>query len=102
MSTPNCSPHRDVILRHFLTGSPLGPEARQHYAGCVHCMAATTAALTRNGTPGPPGQDGAAGLNGSAAGAAPAPEPARRALDHGRHVLEREFGIRPDTGLGRR
>jgi len=93
-------PCRDEILRQFVNGTALGAEARGHYATCVHCMTAVTEALSRNvAGPPPPRARGAVRTRGTSAGepAAP-PEPARRALEHGRRVLEREFGIRAGDG----
>ncbi len=95
MIAQDCGPYRDEILGHFGNGTDLRPEAREHYAGCVHCMTAVTAALSskvvgpsRNGL-------GAGGVDGSARGKAAArPEAACRALAHGSQVLERVFGIR--------
>jgi hypothetical protein len=81
MTAQTCSAHRDVILDHFINGTELRTEARDHYGHCVHCMTAVTAALCTNG---PISRGKAAAL----------PEAARRARDHGRQVLERAFGIR--------
>ena len=50
MTTPNCTPYRDEILRHSDNGTERRPEAREQYAGCVHCMTAVTAALSGNVT----------------------------------------------------
>jgi hypothetical protein len=95
MTTPDCVPFRDEILHHFGDGTALRPEAHKHYAGCVHCMTAVTAALS--------GKVAGTLLNGantdSVQGSAerkPAEpcEEARRALAHGSAVLERAFGIR--------
>jgi hypothetical protein len=101
MTTQDCSPYRDDILRHFVQGTKLRPEAREHYAACVHCMTAVTAALGNHRVgPSPDGQ-GAGPLPGSAGrNSAPLPEAARRALAHGRQVLERVFGIRPRSRPG--
>ncbi len=101
MIAPDCGPYRDEILGHFGNGTELRPEAREHYAGCVHCMAAVTAALSckvavpsRNGL-------GAGGVVGSPAGRPAArPEAACRALAHGSQVLERVFGIRSGNDSG--
>jgi hypothetical protein len=98
MTPPHCSLHREQILRHFLDGTALDPQTRAHYAECVHCMTAVTEVLSGNANGTPPGRSAVQTRAGSA-GQPPAPaEPASRALEHGRQVLEREFGIRPGAG----
>lgn len=84
MTTQECANHRTEILRHFEhNGSPLSPQAKAHYAGCPDCIRAVTELFTRKITP---------PANGT-----PLSDGARRALEHGRQVLEREFGI-PSSG----
>src|SRR5437016_3548397 len=101
MTTQDCSPYRDEILRHFGNGTDLRPEAREHYAGCVHCMTAVTAALSGNLADSSSDGRGAVRVRGSAARKPAArPEAAQRALAHGRHVLERVFGIRSGSSPG--
>jgi hypothetical protein len=101
MTTQDCSPYGDEILRHFGNGTELRPEAREHYAGCVHCMTAVTAALSSNVAGTPLDGLGAGPVRGPAASKPVAlPEAARRALAHGRQVLERVFGIRSGSGSG--
>jgi hypothetical protein len=90
MTAPDCPHCRDEILSHFRDGTPLGPAAREHYAGCADCMTEVTALLsqravprvrTRGGTP-----------------SAAVPDAARRALEHGRQVFAREFGREAGPG----
>lgn len=107
MTPPACSPYRDEILGHFLDGRVLSAEARKHYSGCVHCMTAATSLLSRNvagvseqvsvtermvGAFGTVYKAPDRGDDGTEPAALP--EPARRALEHGREVLDREFGVR--------
>ncbi len=97
MIAQDCAAYRDEILGHFGNGTALRPEAREHYAGCVHCMTAVTAALSGN-VAGPSRNGlGAGGVDGSAGGK---PEAACRALAHGSRVLERVFGIRSGNDSG--
>jgi hypothetical protein len=99
MTTPECSTYRNEILRHFINGTELRPEFREHYAGCVHCMTAVTAALHGNEAGGSANGRGAGAVRGSAAReSATVPEAARRALAHGRKVLDRVFGIQSGGG----
>jgi hypothetical protein len=101
MTTQDCSAYRDDILRHFGNGAELRPEARQHYAGCVHCMTAVTAALSSRARDTSLDGRSAEPVCGSAGKASAAlPDAARRALTHGRQVLERLFGIRGESGPG--
>jgi hypothetical protein len=95
MSAQDCSSYRDEILHYFGNGTALRPEAREHYAGCVHCMAAVTAALS--GTVAAASLDGRGSANGKPA---PLSDAARQALAHGRQVLERVFGIRSSSDPG--
>ena len=99
MTTQECSPFRDEILRHFSNGTELRPEAREHYAACVHCMTAVTAALKGNVAGALANGRGAARVRGSSAKKSETlPAAARRALAHGRPVLDRVFGIRSGSG----
>jgi len=101
MTPPDCSPYRDEILCHFGNGTELRPEAREHYAGCVHCMTAVTAALSGNLAGPSRNGRGPIPVRGSAASKpVPLPEAARQALAHGSQVLERVFGIRSGSGPG--
>lgn len=94
MTTPNCSPYRDEILRHFVNGSKLSREAGEHYTACVHCMTAVTTALSNNLADTPKDGQAEVRVRGTSRGkAATVPEAARRAFEHGRRVLQREFGI---------
>lgn len=99
MTTQDCSPYRAEILHHFGNGTELRCEAREHYIGCVQCMTAVTAALSGNvPVPSPNGRN--APPVGGPAGRKPATgsEAARRALAHGRQVLDRVFSIRSGSG----
>ena len=97
MTTHDCSPYRDEILRHFGNGTEMRPGVQEHYADCVRCMTAVTAALSGNVAGPSPNGRGAVPVCGSAPrNSATLPEAARRALAHGRQVLDRVFGIPPD------
>jgi hypothetical protein len=93
MTSQDCVPYRAEILRHFDDGAGLRPEARAHYAGCVHCMTAVTAALSGKTNGLSPDGHGAAARTPTAV-----PDAARRALAHGNQVLGRVFGIRAPSG----
>jgi hypothetical protein len=89
MVETSCSSYREAILLHFLHDTALGIEARDHYVGCVSCITVVTAALSKNVTEtmptrGPLGTDPVLS------------EAAQLALEHGRQVLRREFGISPE------
>jgi hypothetical protein len=101
MTAQDCSSYRNEILRHFANVTELRPEAREHYAACIHCMTGVTAALSGNVAGTSPDRRGAVRVPGVAAGKPPAlPEEARRAMPRGRQVLQRLFGIRSGTGSG--
>ncbi len=87
MLTPDCTGYRDEILSHFLQGKPLSSEAREHYAHCTDCIAIVTTELNNDVTDTIQARDPNVGM-------AMLPEATRQALEHGRRVLEREFGIR--------
>jgi hypothetical protein len=93
MTTHDCASYRDEIVHHFGNGRDLRAEAREHYSGCVHCMTAVTAALS--GDVAATSCDGRGPAEGKPAALS---EAARRALAHGRQVLERVFGIGSANG----
>jgi hypothetical protein len=78
MTECDCSPYRDEILRRFIEGSPMSAAARTHYVGCVACIMAVSEQLDTNGSASRDTADG---------------EAIRAAIERGRRVLEREFGI---------
>jgi hypothetical protein len=90
MNTPDCTHHRDAIIRHFRDGEPWGAEARDHYAGCLDCITEVTSLLSQQA-------DGVTVPVCGSASQTPLPEPARRALAHGEQVLKRMFGIQTGT-----
>lgn len=82
MAEFDCSSYRDEILRRFNEGTPMSPAARAHYIECVECIMAVSEQLDKNSS-----ANGAAGADPAAA------EAIRTAIERGRRVLEREFGI---------
>jgi hypothetical protein len=82
MAPSDCELYRDEILRRFIDGTPMSNAARSHYIGCVECIMAVSTELDKN-----------AGTNG-AIGNDPAETAAiQAAIQCGRSVLAREFGI---------
>lgn len=99
MTTRDCCPYRDAVLHHFTSGAALAPEGREHYAACVHCMTAVTAALSGNMADMSNDGPGAVRACASAPKKPVAlPVAACQAVAHGRQVLERVFGIRSGNG----
>ena len=86
MTVPHCPTCQDEILAHFREGKPLSSRAREHYLECLDCITAVTLELSKNGADTNPTR-GAAGMT------TVLPESTSRALEHGRQVLKREFGI---------
>jgi hypothetical protein len=86
MIVTECSACRDEILGHFLDGKPFSSMAREHYVRCVDCIAEVTAELDRHAAAPIP-------TNGAAVTKPALPDATRLALEHGREVLEREFGV---------
>ena len=72
----------DALIQKLTTGIPLDAAEKSHLAECEDCMIRVVTALgessARKGTNGKPGRE--------------RPE-AVKALEHGRKVFEREFGI---------
>jgi hypothetical protein len=88
MNQSNGLHYRDEIIQHFRDGTPWSAAARAHYAGCLECMTEVTAVLAQQA-------DAMKETRGNSATPAPElPEAAQRALQHGRQVLAREFGIK--------
>lgn len=76
----------DLVLK-LTTGKSLNDEEKTHLAGCEDCMARVVNALDERAAFGK-----AAGRNGEICEATPE---ARKALEHGRSVFQREFGLSP-------
>jgi hypothetical protein len=81
----------ETLVRKMMTGEPLGDAEKSHLAACEACMAEVvgrldeSAASEANGHGTPP-----SGPNGDITETRPE---AKKALEQGRRVFEREFGI---------
>ncbi len=93
MNDANGLHYRDEILRHFADGTPWSATARAHYAECLECIAAVTAMLARQAGATAGTVESSQGQVSVTTPASSLPEGAQRALEHGRQVLAREFGI---------
>lgn len=82
MAESDCSVYRDEILRRFLDGTPMSAAARTHYMECVECIMAVSTQLDQNAT-----------ANGTADVDPAETEAIHAAIERGRRVLAREFGI---------
>jgi hypothetical protein len=79
------------LVRKLTAGEPLDAAEKSHLAACEGCMAEAVRALDEaaaNGSKGP--GLAAGGTNGDLSRARPE---AQKALEQGRRVFEREFGI---------
>ena len=72
----------DDLVQKLTTGISLNPAEKSHLAECEDCMARVVTALAES----------AARKGTHNEGSCDRPE-ARKALEHGRRVFEREFGI---------
>ena len=72
----------DDLVQKLTTGIPLTPAEKSHLAECEDCMVRVVTAL-----------DESAARNGTHSELSRERPEAMKALEHGRRVFEREFGI---------
>jgi hypothetical protein len=90
MNEANGLHYRDEILAHFRDGTPWSTIAREHYINCLECMTQVTHMLAERADSTSASGCRSADHNGTSSAI---PEAAKRAIEHGRKVLAREFGI---------
>jgi len=81
----------EILVRKITTGEPLDDAEKAHLAVCASCMDEVVRTLDESATRGTHSNETAAGSRNGDLGHI-RPE-AKQALEHGRRVFEREFGI---------
>jgi hypothetical protein len=85
----------ESLVQKLTAGEALDDAEKSHLAECEGCVAQIVKSLDKAAVSAAPGADlGAGEANGNRGGARPE---AMKALEHGRQVFEREFGISLST-----